>query len=118
MGSGSHLELEFFLCFHVGFHAFSIMLYFYNHSLFECLELKPLPGFMEEFLGYADTEALGDATDTLIGQSEKSENFDINNITYSLYKNHTTGKISVWIFPHGDYFSAAKHTLELYLIVI
>ena len=94
-------------------------------SLFEWLELKPLPGFVEESLrrefieaGYPDTEALEDATETWIGQSE---NFDINNITFSSYKNHTTGKTSVSIFPKGgggDYFSAAKHTLELYLIVI
>ena len=25
----------------------------------------------------------------------------INNITFSSYKNQTTGKISVWIYPHG-----------------
>jgi len=74
-------------------------------SLFESLGLKPLPGFVEEFLprefieaGYEDTETLGDATETWIGQSE---NFDINNITFSSYKNHTTGKMSAWIFPHG-----------------
>lgn len=67
-------------------------------SLFESLGLKPLPGFVEEFLprefieaGYEDTETLGDATETWIGQSE---NFDINNITFSSYKNHTTGKTS------------------------
>jgi len=55
--------------------------------LFEFLELKPLPGFVEEFLprefieaGYEDTETLGDATETWIGQSE---NFDINYITFS-----------------------------------
>ena len=53
-----------------------------------------------EFIGtgYADTEALVDTTETWISQSE---NFDINNITFSSYKNHTTGKTSVWIFPHG-----------------
>lgn len=74
-------------------------------SLFECLELKPLPGFVEEFLprefieaGYADTEVLVDAAETWISQSE---NFYINNITFSSYKNHTTGKTSVWIFSHG-----------------
>ena len=74
-------------------------------SLFEWLELKPLPGFVEESLrrelieaGFADTEALGDATETWIGQSE---NFDINNITFSSYKNHTRGETSVRIFPQG-----------------
>jgi len=29
-------------------------------------------------------------------------NFDVNNITFSQYKNHTTGKTSVWITPYGS----------------
>ena len=81
-------------------------------SLFECLELKPLPGFVEEFLpkefieaGYAATEALGDATETWIGQSD---NYDVNNITFSSYKNHTTVKTSIWIFPHGGLLHCSK----------
>ncbi|CAH3014572.1 unnamed protein product, partial [Porites evermanni] len=44
--------------------------------------------FMES--GYGDTALTGDATEIWISQSE---NFDINNITFSNYKNHTTGKI-------------------------
>lgn len=48
--------------------------------------------------GYGETEALGHATETWIGQSE---NYDINNITFSSYENHTTGKTSVWIYPYG-----------------
>ena len=74
-------------------------------TLFECLDLKPLPGFVQALLpqdfydaGYGETEALGDATETWISQSE---NYDINNITFSSYKNHTTGKTSVWIYLHG-----------------
>ena len=74
-------------------------------TVFECVELKPLPGFVQAYLpqefydaGYGDTEALGDATETWISQSE---NYDINNITFSSYKNHTTGKTSIWIYPHG-----------------
>ena len=74
-------------------------------TLFECLDLSPLPGFVDAFLpkvfrdaGFAETEALGDATETWIAQSE---NFDVNNITFSNYKNHTTGKTAVWIYPHG-----------------
>ena len=69
------------------------------------VNLKPLPGFIEAFLprvfvdaGYADCGILGDNTETWIAQSE---NFDLNNVTFSHYKNHTTGKVSVWIFPHG-----------------
>ena len=31
----------------------------------------------------------------------QSENFELNNLTFSHYKNHTTGKVSVRIFPHG-----------------
>lgn len=69
------------------------------------VNLKPLPGFIEAFLprvfvdaGYADCGILGDNTETWIAQSE---NFELNNLTFSHYKNHTTGKVSVWIFPHG-----------------
>lgn len=45
--------------------------------MFEFLELKPLPGFVEDFLpgefieaGFADTVELGEAAETWIGQSE------------------------------------------------
>ena len=69
------------------------------------VNLKPLPGFTEAFLprvfvdaGYADCGILGDNTETWIAQWE---NFELNNLTFSHYKNHTTGKVSVWIFPHG-----------------
>ena len=69
------------------------------------VDLKPLPGFIEACLpkvfvdaGYADCGILGDNTETWIAQSE---NFELNNLTFSHYKNHTTGKVSVWIFPHG-----------------
>lgn len=75
-------------------------------TLLESLDLSPLPGFVDSLLptvfqhsaGFAETEVLGDATETWIGQSE---NFEVNNITFSNYKNHTTGKTSVWIYPHG-----------------
>ena len=60
---------------------------------------------MEAFLpqvfkdaGFVEAEALGDATETWISQSE---NFDVNNITFNNHKNHTTGKTAVWIYPHG-----------------
>ena len=73
--------------------------------LFECFDLSPLPGFVEALLpkvlkdaGFAETEAMGDATETWISQSE---NFDVNNITFSNYKNHTTGKTAVWVYCHG-----------------
>ena len=48
--------------------------------------------------GYGDTSCLGDCTETWINVSE---HFDVNNISFSQYKNHTTGKVSVWITPHG-----------------
>ena len=74
-------------------------------TVFECLELKPLPGIVQAYLPqefydacHGETEALGDATETWINQSE---NYDIKNITFSSYKNHTTGKTSVWIYSHG-----------------
>ena len=74
-------------------------------TLFECLDLSPLPGFVEAFLpkvfkdaGFVEAEALGDATETWILQPE---NFDVNKITFSNYKNHTTGKTAVWIYPNG-----------------
>ena len=40
--------------------------------------------------GYSDTAVIGDATEVWISQSE---NYDLNNITFSSYKNHTTGKM-------------------------
>ena len=48
--------------------------------------------------GYGDTALIGDATEIWISQSE---NFDINNITFSNYKKHTTGKICLWTLPPG-----------------
>ena len=48
--------------------------------------------------GFAETEAMGDATETWISHSE---NFNVNNILFSNYKNHTTGKAAVWFYPHG-----------------
>ena len=62
------------------------------------VNLKPLPGFIETFIPkvlvdavYADCAILGDNTETWIAQSE---NFEQNNVTFSHYKNHTTGKVS------------------------
>lgn len=56
-------------------------------NLFECLDFKPLPALVQAFLpqdfhyaGYGETVILGDATETWITQSE---NYDINNITFS-----------------------------------
>ena len=52
--------------------------------------------FMES--GYSDTAIIGNITEICISQSE---NFDINNITFPNYKNHTTGKICLWTLPAG-----------------
>lgn len=66
----------------------------------------PLPGFIEAFFakkfvdaGYAECGIPGDNTETWVSQSD---NYDIDNLTFSHYTNHTTGKVSVWIFPHGS----------------
>ena len=66
------------------------------------VNLKPLPGFIEAFLprvfvdaGYADCGILGDNTETWIAQSEK---FELKNVTFSHYKNHTTGKVSMVLY--------------------
>lgn len=74
-------------------------------SVFESINLKPFPGFLEKKMpkkfsdaGFGDCALLGDNTETWISQSE---NFELNNVTFSHYKNHTTGKVSIWIFPHG-----------------
>ena len=71
-------------------------------TVFECLDLKMLPGVVQAYLpqefydaGYGETEALGDATET------QFENYEINHINFSSYKNHTIWKTSVWIYPHG-----------------
>ena len=74
--------------------------------VFESINLTPLPGFIESFLpkkfvdaGYQECGILGDNTETWVSQFE---NYEINNVTFSHYKNHTTGKVSVWIYPHGS----------------
>ena len=75
-------------------------------TLFESIDLTPLPGEILAFLpkdfweaGFGNTSCLGDCTETWIAPSE---NFDVNNVTFSQYKNHTTGKTSVWITPCGS----------------
>ena len=75
-------------------------------EVFERVGLTPLPGETEAFIptefinaGFGDTSCLGDCTETNI---LASENFDVNNITFSQYKNHTTGKTAVWITPQGS----------------
>ena len=74
-------------------------------SVFQAIDMSPLPGFVDTFMpkqfveaGYCDVALIGDATEIWISQSE---NYDLNNITFSNYKNHTTGKICVWIVPSG-----------------
>jgi len=74
-------------------------------ELFDSIDLAPSPGVIEAFIptefinaGFGDASCLGDCTETKISESE---NFDVNNITFSPYKNHTTGKTEVWITPHG-----------------
>lgn len=73
-------------------------------TVFESIDLSPLPGELQAFMpkdfhdaGFADTSCLGDCTETYI---RASENFEVNNVTFSHYKNHTTGKTSIWITPH------------------
>ena len=63
------------------------------------VNLKPLSGFIIAFFlrvfvdaGYADCRILGVNTEIWIAQSE---NFELDNVTFSHYKNHTTGKLSV-----------------------
>ena len=75
-------------------------------AVFESIDLAPLPGELAANLpkdfndaGFGDTSCMGDCTETQIAVSE---NFDVNNITFSQYKNHTTGKTSVWITPYGS----------------
>lgn len=74
-------------------------------TVFDSINLKPFPGYIEKYIpkkfmdsGFSDCGILGDNTETWIAQSE---NFDLSNLTFSHYKNHTTGKVSVWIFPRG-----------------
>ena len=75
-------------------------------TLFESIDLTPLPGEILAFLpkdfweaGFGNTSCLGDCTETWIAPSE---NFDVNNVTFSQYKNHTIGKTSVWLTPCGS----------------
>ena len=91
-------------------------------TVFESIDLTPLPGEVAEFLpkdfndaGFADTSCMGDCTETQIAASE---NFDVNNVTFSQHKNHTTEKTSVWITPMDHFFSAVTHILALFQILI
>ena len=84
-------------------------------TIFESIDLTPLPGFLNDYMpkcfmesGYGDTALIGDATEIWISQSE---NFDINNITFSNYKNHTTGKICLWTLPPFFYSNVLTHLL-------
>ena len=92
----------------------------FTRSVLDGVNLKPLPGFIKAFLpkvfidaGYSDCGILGDNTETWIVQSE---NFELNNLTFSHYKNHTTGKVSVWIFPHGALWKCSDAFLDLFLM--
>lgn len=91
-------------------------------TVFESIDLTPLPGEVAEFLpkdfndaGFADTSCMGDCSETQIAASE---NFDVNNVTFSQHKNHTTEKTSVWITPMDHFFSAVTHILALFQILI
>ena len=75
-------------------------------TVFESIALTPLPGEILAFLpkdfweaGFGNTSCLGDCTETWIAPSE---NFDVNNVTFSQCNNHTTGKTSVWLTPCGS----------------
>ncbi|XP_022786975.1 uncharacterized protein LOC111327131 [Stylophora pistillata] len=75
-------------------------------EVFERIGLTRLPGEGEAFIptefinaGFEDTSCLDDCTETNILASEK---FDANNITFSQYKNHTTGRTAVWVTPQGS----------------
>lgn len=80
-------------------------------ELFDSIDLAPLPGEIEAFIptefinaGLGDASCLGDRTETKISASE---NFDVNNITFSQYNNHTTGKTAVLITPHGTFLQCS-----------
>ena len=74
-----------------------------SSAVFESIDLATLPGKLAANLpkdfndaGFGDTSCMGGCTET---QIPALENFDVNNITFSQYKNNTTGKTSVWITP-------------------
>ena len=67
--------------------------------LFESIDLTPLPGELQAFLPKDFNDHVWATAESRI---VASENFDINTITSSQYKNCTTGKTAVWIAPHGS----------------
>ena len=74
-------------------------------SLFNCIDLKPAPGFLQSkmpkiFLetGHHLTDQLGDCTEFKL---QGASNLDLNTLTFSDYKNTTTAKAYVGIAPHS-----------------
>ena len=86
---------EFKLCMYCWIHE-SLQKRLFPSTLFDQLDLSPCPG--ENFYpsGFQDTLLLGDCTENWI---PSPENFDIRNATFSIYKNHDTGKTGIWITP-------------------
>lgn len=69
--------------------------------------MTPLPGFADKFMpkqfvetGYYDTALIGDATEVLISQSE---NYDLNNLTFSIVTRTIQPEryVHVWTMPCG-----------------
>ena len=91
-------------------------------EVFDKVVHTPLPGETEayipsEFINarFGDTSCLGDCTETTI---LPSENFDVNNILFSQYKNHNTGKTVASITQHRSLLSAVTPTREQFLTIL
>ena len=74
-------------------------------SMFNCIDLKPAPGFLQSMMpkifidtGHHFTDQLGDSTEFKL---QNASNLDLNTLTFSDYKNTTTPKAYVGIAPHS-----------------
>ena len=74
-------------------------------SMFNCIDLKPVPGFLQSMMpkifietGHHFTDQLGDCTEFKL---QNASNLDLNTLIFSDYKNTTTAKAYVGIAPHS-----------------
>ena len=74
-------------------------------SIFNCIDLKPGPGFLQSMTpkifietGHHFTDQSGDCTEFKL---QNTPNLDLNTLTFSDYKSTTIAKAYVGIAPHG-----------------
>ena len=74
-------------------------------TVFNKINLKPSNSFLVEMMPKSFVETGHGSTDLVIDATEfklqMASNYELNSLTFSNYKNHTTGKALIGIAPHG-----------------